>query len=84
MAIESNTGQEDQLAQSVTAVLVMVDVIIWVAYIDELPEVSAEGGTAHEAFRGLVSQLHRGDYAWLAPGPPVITRIKLVRPSTPL
>ena len=84
MPTESSIGQEDQLAQSVTAVLVMVDVTTWVAYIDQMPEVSAEGGTAHEAFRGLVSQLHQGDYAWLHPGPPTITRVKLVRPSAPL
>jgi hypothetical protein len=49
-----------------------------------MPEVSAEGGTAHEAFRGLVSQLHQGGYAWLHLGPPTITRVKLVRPATPL
>ncbi len=76
-------GQEDQIAQPVTAVLVMVEATAWVAYIDQVPEVSVEGGTAHEVFRQLVSQLHRGNYPWLHPAPPTITRIKLVRPSLP-
>jgi len=84
MPIESSMEQEDQLAQSVTAVLVMVEATTWVAYVDQMPEVSAEGGTAHEAFRGLVSQLHQGEYAWLPSGPPTITRVKLIRPSAPL
>ena len=81
MSTQSNTGQEAQLAQSVTAVLVMVETTTWVAYVDELPQGTAEGGTAHEAFRGLVGQLHQGDYPWLHPGPPTIPRVKLVRPS---
>lgn len=83
MPTPHNEGQEDQLAQSVTAVLVMVEPTIWVAYVEQLPEVSAEGVTAHEAFRQLVAQLHQGDYPRLHPGPPTITRIKLVRPSVP-
>jgi hypothetical protein len=77
-------GQEDQIAQPVTAVLVVVEATTWVAYIDQMPEISVEGSTAHEVFRQLVSQLHQGDYPWLHPGPPTITRIKLVRPSMPL
>ena len=77
-------GQEDQIAQSVTAVLVMVEATIWVAYIDQLPEVSVEGSTAHEVFGRLVGQLHQGDYPWQHSGPPTITRVKLVRPSVPL
>lgn len=83
MPTQHNEGQEDQLAQSVTAVLVMVEATIWVAYIDQLPEVSAEGGTAHEAFGRLVARLHQGDYPQLHPGPPAITRVRLVRPSVP-
>ena len=83
MPIQYNEGQEDQLAQSVTAVLVMVEATIWVAYIDQMPGVSVEGGSAHEAFRQLVAQLHQGDYPWLHPGLPTITRVRLVRPSVP-
>jgi hypothetical protein len=83
MPTHYNEGQENQLAQSVTAVLVMVEATVWVAYIDQVPEISVEGGTAHEAFRRLVAQLHQGDYPWLHPGPPTITRVKLVRPSVP-
>jgi|GEM_PF-2607008 len=81
MPIESSMEQEDQLAQSVTAVLVMVEATTWVAYVDQMPEVSAEGGTAHEAFRRLVARLHRGEYPRLHQDPPTITRVRLVRPS---
>ncbi len=83
MPTQHNEEQEDQLAQAVTAVLVMVEATIWVAYIDQMPEISAEGSTAHEAFRRLVAQLHQGDPSRLHPGPPTITRVKLVRPSVP-
>ncbi len=83
MSTYDSMRQEDQIAQSVTAVLVMVETTTWVAYIDQVPEVSVEGGTAHEVFRRLVSQLHQGDCPGLPPGPLTITRVRLVRPSLP-
>lgn len=84
MPTQKGKEQEDQFAPSVTAVLVMVEISTWVAYIDQIPEVSEEGGSAHEAFRRLVARLHQGDYPWLHLVTPTITRVKLVRPGVPL
>ena len=80
--MEEEQPAEEPIQEGVTAVLVMVNPFTWVAYLDALPGITAEGSFAHEAFRNLIKKLQSQDNA-SGVAALVICRVKLVRLSSP-
>ncbi len=75
--------EEEQLKRGFTAVLLMVDSLTWIAYVDQLPEINTSGSTPHEAFAKLVDRLQQRQENCNSVNTPLICAVKLVRPSLP-
>lgn len=72
-----------QAEPGVTAVLLMIESTVWIAYIDQFPEINAEGCSAHEAFRRVMSMLQQSPESDQHFCPATVNRVKLVKPALP-